>query len=43
MIGGGWAARFALSGVDVRLHDPDPAAERTVGEVLETRAAPTAG
>ena len=35
VIGGGWAARFALSGVDVRLYDPDPDAERTVGDVLD--------
>jgi carnitine 3-dehydrogenase len=34
VIGGGWAARFAIAGVDVRLYDPDPNAERTVGEVL---------
>jgi carnitine 3-dehydrogenase len=34
VIGGGWAARFLLNGVDVRLYDPDPGAERIVGEVL---------
>jgi carnitine 3-dehydrogenase len=34
VIGGGWAARFALNGVDVRLYDPAPDAERAVGEVL---------
>ena len=34
MIGGGWAARFALNGIDVRMHDPDPEAERKVAEVL---------
>lgn len=34
VIGGGWAARFLLHGVDVRLFDPDPAAERKVGEML---------
>src|SRR4051812_21587165 len=34
VIGGGWAARFALNGVDVRLYDPAPEAERTVQEVL---------
>ena len=28
VIGGGWAARFALNGVDVRLYDPAPEAER---------------
>lgn len=26
VIGGGWAARFALNGIDVKLFDPDPAA-----------------
>jgi len=35
VIGGGWAARFLLNGVDVRLHDPDPEAGRKVGEVLD--------
>ena len=35
VIGGGWAARFALCGIDVRLYDPAPDAERTVGEVLD--------
>jgi carnitine 3-dehydrogenase / betainyl-CoA thioesterase len=34
VIGGGWAARFALHGVDVKLFDPDPEAPRKVGEVL---------
>jgi len=34
VIGGGWAARFLLSGIDVLLHDPDPDAERNVGETL---------
>lgn len=34
VIGGGWAARFALNGVDVRIFDPDPHAERKVGEML---------
>src|SRR5712691_11750761 len=34
-IGGGWAARFLLNGVDVRLFDPDPDASRKVGEVLD--------
>ena len=28
VIGGGWAARFALNGVDVRLYDPAPEAAR---------------
>src|SRR5919108_6151700 len=35
VIGGCWAARFALNGVDVRLYDPAPDAERTIGEVLD--------
>ncbi len=35
VIGGGWAARFLLNGIDVRLYDPDPDAPRKVGEVLE--------
>ncbi len=34
VIGGGWAARFLLNGWDVAVHDPDPEAERKVGEVL---------
>jgi carnitine 3-dehydrogenase len=35
VIGGGWAARFLLHGMDVRLFDPDPGAIRRVSEVLE--------
>ncbi|MDO6589401.1 carnitine 3-dehydrogenase [Loktanella sp. D2R18] len=34
VIGGGWAARFALSGWDVQIFDPDPEAERKISEVL---------
>jgi carnitine 3-dehydrogenase len=34
VIGGGWAARFLLTGWDVRVFDPDPEAERKIGEVL---------
>lgn len=34
VIGGGWAARFLLNGWDVKLFDPDPEAERKIGEVL---------
>jgi len=34
VIGGGWAARFLLAGVDVRLYDPDPQAERKLSEIL---------
>jgi carnitine 3-dehydrogenase len=35
VIGGGWAARFLLNGVDVRLFDPDPEAPRKVAEVVD--------
>ncbi len=35
VIGGGWAARFLLNGWDVKIHDPDPEAERKIGEVLD--------
>ena len=35
VIGAGWAARFLMEGVDVRLYDPDPEAVRKVAEVLE--------
>jgi carnitine 3-dehydrogenase len=34
VIGGGWAARFLLNGVDVRLFDPDPKAARRVEAML---------
>ncbi len=34
VIGGGWAARFLLNGWDVRVFDPDPEAERKIGEVM---------
>jgi carnitine 3-dehydrogenase len=34
VIGGGWAARFLLNGWDVAISDPDPEAERKIGEVL---------
>jgi len=34
VIGGGWAARFALNGWDVNVHDPAPNAARLVDEVL---------
>ena len=33
-IGGGWAARFLLNGWDVAVFDPDPDAERKIGEVI---------
>ncbi len=34
VIGGGWAARFLLSGWDVAVFDPDPETPRKIGEVL---------
>ncbi|WP_370206205.1 MULTISPECIES: carnitine 3-dehydrogenase [Rhodobacterales] len=34
VIGGGWAARFLLSGWNVSVFDPDPEAPRKVAEVL---------
>ncbi|WP_102226078.1 carnitine 3-dehydrogenase [Acidimangrovimonas sediminis] len=34
VIGGGWAARFLINGWDVAVFDPDPQAERKIGEVL---------
>ncbi|WJS86804.1 carnitine 3-dehydrogenase [Paracoccus sp. TOH] len=34
VIGGGWIARFILSGHDVAVFDPHPEAQRIVGEVL---------
>ncbi|MEO0918393.1 MAG: carnitine 3-dehydrogenase, partial [Pseudomonadota bacterium] len=35
VIGGGWVARFLLNGWDVVVFDPDPDAERKIGEVLD--------
>ncbi|MFK8252761.1 carnitine 3-dehydrogenase [Ancylobacter terrae] len=34
VIGGGWIARFLLAGIDVKVFDPHPEAERIVGEVI---------
>ncbi|WP_428928443.1 carnitine 3-dehydrogenase [Marinibacterium sp. SX1] len=34
VIGGGWAARFLLNGWDVKIFDPDPQAERVLGDVM---------
>ena len=34
VIGGGWAARFLLNGVDVQLYDPDPDAPRKLADIL---------
>ena len=35
VIGGGWAARFVLNGLNVAVFDPQPSAERAVREMLE--------
>lgn len=35
VIGGGWAARFVLNGVDVQVYDPDPDAPRKLAAMLE--------
>lgn len=43
VIGGGWAARFALNGWDVTLFDPDPEAQRKVDEVLANARTAYAG
>ena len=34
VIGGGWAARFALSGIDVKLYDVDPAAQSRMNAIM---------
>ncbi|MFZ5961547.1 carnitine 3-dehydrogenase [Thalassococcus sp. BH17M4-6] len=34
VIGGGWAARFALMGWDVQVYDPAPESERMLAEVM---------
>ena len=34
VIGGGWAARLLLHGIDVRIYDPRPQTERRVREIL---------
>lgn len=34
VIGGGWIARFLLAGIDVKVFDPHPEAQRIVAEVL---------
>ncbi len=43
VIGGGWAARFLLNGWDVRVFDPDPQAQRKIGEVLDNARASLPG
>ena len=35
LIGAGWAARFAMNGIDVRIHDPDPRTRERIDEVRE--------
>lgn len=35
LIGGGWAARLSINGIDSVIYDPDPEAERKVGELLD--------
>jgi carnitine 3-dehydrogenase len=35
VIGGGWAARLSMNGHDVRIFDPDPQAQRKIGEVVD--------
>lgn len=34
VIGGGWAARFALNGLEIKVYDPHPEAERRLNEML---------
>ena len=38
VIGGGWAARFVLNGVDVDLYDPDPEAAARSARCSKTPA-----
>ena len=35
VIGGGWAARFVLNGIDAAVYDPDPDTGRKASEVLD--------
>ena len=35
VIGGAWAARFVLNGIDCKIYDPHPEARRIVGEVMD--------
>jgi carnitine 3-dehydrogenase len=34
VIGGAWAARFVLAGIDTNIFDPHPEAQRIIGEVM---------
>ena len=38
VIGAGWVSRLVLAGVDVKIFDPHPEAERIVGEVMANAA-----
>lgn len=38
VVGAGWAARFAVNGIDVRVHDPDPRARARLDETMEDAA-----
>ena len=39
VIGGGWAARFLLNGIDVNVYDPSDSAERSLNEMLSNARA----
>ncbi|GIS85431.1 MAG: hypothetical protein CM1200mP16_17310 [Nitrospina sp.] len=34
VIGGGWAARLVLNGIDVNVYDPSAKAKENIGEML---------
>ena len=38
VVGAGWAARFAVNGIDVRVHDPDPRAGARIDATLADAA-----
>ena len=38
VVGAGWAARFAVNGIDVRVHDPDPRAGARIDATLDDAA-----
>lgn len=42
VIGGAWAARFVLNGLECRMFDPHPDAQRIVGEVMDNARRATA-
>ncbi|MEE3162432.1 MAG: 3-hydroxyacyl-CoA dehydrogenase NAD-binding domain-containing protein, partial [SAR324 cluster bacterium] len=39
VIGGGWAARFLLNGIDVNVYDPSDSAERSLNQMLSNARA----